>query len=284
MRSVAYLVVLSTVACAGGQQATSPPVVSVPVPPAAPSDPPASTASPPPAPDPAPAACTTTVTRHVEAKKVAECQAVPWRMTGTVAFEERPQGADRVAIRIVRDDEQADNVPPTPSLRGKSYVAERSGGSLVVHGEDGASGVPEDEAARIRAMAAVTLGWPGTDASALSDAIRRITDVHLRGAPAREVDVKVHPEAATRFQVKLRATESDAGMCHRWTDEETLEGPLVEGDGGQLASLALHGSVHDTEALCPEGARQAGVSAAPRTCNAGEASLSIDRRCAAASR
>jgi hypothetical protein len=72
----------------------------------------------------------------------------------------------------------------------------------------------------------------------------------------------------------VNATESDAGMCHRWYNVADLKGELLlAARDGDLLSLHLAGPTHDTEGLCqgPTG----GPPPPPHTCNQGDVAIDV---------
>jgi hypothetical protein len=130
---------------------------------------------------------------------------------------------------------------------------------------------------------ATTHGWPGAsrDPPKQEDAVRAVVDAHMHGVPASDVKTTVR-EAGTRheswgdalvFDVTLHATESDAGMCHRWTNDAKLTGELLlrAGDGA-LVNMRLSGPTSDTEAVCQG-------NTTPRTCNKGDITFEVHRPC-----
>jgi hypothetical protein len=284
------LLVLLPPGCAAATPAPQPPVAVIPVPPAVP-DTKGSAAAAPTPPEPSGVGVgstwTTELSRREELAPVARCQIVPVEMTTALAAEQRVTAVDdgrptEVAVRIIQDREQAKGSPPPPSLEGKSYVVEGSEHGLVVHTAAGGP-VPQDEARRVAALASTTIGWPGLnpradiDTSALGDAVRAVVDAHMHGVPATKVDVQVHACGRRReswgdafaFDVTLYATESDAGMCHRWTNDARLAGELLlRARDGALVSLRLAGPTSDTEAVCQG-------NTTPRTCNEGAITFEV---------
>lgn len=273
---------------------TVPPVVVIPVVPGDPepkSAPPASTTeSAPPAPPPP---WVQRAKRSEKTKRVATCQIVPFASDSSIAVENRALGDDRISIRVIEDVETAKGVASLPSLLGKGYVAERTPTGVHVHGEDGQP-VPDDQVARVRSLAAATIAWPGHDVvaslpapgaevAALEGPVVAVAAVPLHGT-ASNVDAKatvrftgprkLDDRDTLAFDVTLSATESDAGMCHRWTNAADLKGELLlAARDGDLLSLHLTGPTHDTEGLCqgPSG----GPPAPPRTCNQGDVAIDV---------
>lgn len=298
MRRLAYLALasfpsLSLLACAAAAPIV-PPVVVIPVEPAEPLPKSAPSASPtetqPPAPPPP---WVLRVKRAEKTKRVTGCQIVPFSIDSSIAVENRVLGQGRMSVRVIEDVEKAKGVDPLPSLLGKGYVAERTPTSIHVHGEDGQP-VPDDQVARVRSLAAATVGWPGHDVvsalpaagaevAALEGPVVSVAAVPLHGS-AGNVDAKAtvryagprksDDRDALAFDVTVSATESDAGMCHRWTNVADLKGELLlAARDGDLLSLHLSGPTHDTEGLCqgPNG----GPPAPPRTCNQGDVSIDV---------
>ena len=295
MRRLAYLAVASCpslVACAAAAP-TVPPVVVIPVEPALPMPkgaPSAIATETPPGPPPP---WVLRVKRSEKTKRVAACQIVPFSIDSSIAVENRVLGPGRIAIRVIEDVETAKGVDPLPSLLGKGVVAERTSTGIHVHGEDGMP-VPDDQVARVRPLASATVGWPGHDVvsslpavggevTALEGPVVAVAAVPLHGsagnveakATARFTGArKLDDRDALAFDVTIHATESDAGMCHRWSNVADLKGELLlAARDGDLLSLHLAGPTHDTEGLCqgPNG----GPPAPPRTCNEGDVSIDV---------
>jgi hypothetical protein len=288
MRRLCYVgVAILLAGCASTTPSSQPPAVVIPVPPAAP-DPKAV-----PSVSPAPAAAgaydvwTEEVTRHEKLTPLATCQIGPVDMTTSLVVENRVLARDgatatRLSLRVVQDREQGEGTPPSPSLEGKSYVAEQTAKGITV--QDGAGrAVPAEEARRVRALAATALGWPGAarDAAKLADAVRAIVDAHMHGVPATDVKTTVRAAGTRReswgdalaFDVALHATEADAGMCHRWTNDAQLAGELLlRPSDGALVSLRLSGPTSDTEAVCQG-------NTTPRTCNRGDITFEVHQPC-----
>jgi hypothetical protein len=196
-------------------------------------------------------------------------------LASDVAAEVRRATPGRVDVRVTQDHETADNLPARPALTGKSYVVEVRPEALDVHDASGGSVADEEESRRVRAVASAVLPWSGS----LEKAVEAAVDMHVHGVPAREVVTNVEPTRGGAYAVTLHASQSDAGMCHRWTTTARLAGDLALRDG-TLERLSLHGPTATTEALCAEGARQAGANPAPRTCTEGDITLSVDVACA----
>ena len=295
MRRLAYLALASCpwlVACAAAAP-TVPPVVVIPVEPALPMPKSAPSATVTDTPQAPPPPWVLRVKRTEKTKRVAGCQIVPFSIGSSIAVENRVLGPGRLAIRVIEDAETAKGVDPLPGLLGKGYVAERTQTGIHVHGEDGMP-VPDDQVARIRSLSSATVGWPGHDVvsappaagaevAALEGPVVAVAAVPLHGS-AGNVDAKatVHFTGARKsddrdalaFDVTVNATESDAGMCHRWSNVADLKGELLlAARDGDLLSLHLAGPTHDTEGLCqgPNG----GPPAPPRTCNQGDVSIDV---------
>jgi len=295
MRRLAYLAIASCpllVACAAAAP-TVPPVVVIPVEPGEPmpkSAPSATATETPPGP---PAPWVQRAKRTEKTKRVAACQIVPFAIDSSIAVENRALGSGRIAIRVIEDVETAKGVDPLPGLLGKGYVAERTATGIHVHGEDGMA-VPDDQVARMRSLASATVGWPGHDVvsslpaagaevTALEGPVVAVAAVPLHGT-ASNVDAKaivhftgarkVDDRDALAFDVTVNATESDAGMCHRWSNVADLKGELLlAARDGDLLSLHLAGPTRDTEGLCqgPNG----GPPAPPRACNQGDVTIDV---------
>jgi hypothetical protein len=274
--------------CAPETSVRQPPAVVIPVPPAAPDRQP----DPGVAPGAAPSggACgtwTEQVTRHEKITPVATCQIVPVDLTTTLVVEDRVLAREggsptQMSLRVVRDGEQAKGAPPPAGLEGKTYVASLTPAGITVQYESGKP-VPDDEARRVRALAATMLGWPGAsaDAAKLGDAVTAVVDAHMHGVPASNVKTTVRAAGTRReswgdalvYDVTLHATESDAGMCHRWTNESKLTGELLlRRSDGALVSLRLSGPTSDTEAVCQG-------NTTPKTCNQGEITFEVRQPC-----
>jgi hypothetical protein len=216
-------------------------------------------------------------TRHEKTTTVASCQVAPIELASDLTAEIHRVSPTRLAVRIVQDRESGDNLPPSPGLAGKSYDVE-TGSELAVRGANGP--LDDEETRRVRALAAAVLPLPSRAGDALGHAVEAVVDMHLRGTPAREVATSVRPGNAPSFAVRIDASESDAGMCHTWSTTAHLAGDLSLRGDGTIDSLRLRGPVTTTEALCPEGARQAGASAEPRECTRGEITFRVDPACA----
>lgn len=127
----------------------------------------------------------------------------------------------------------------------------------------------------------------GEEVVSLGEPVKTIVDLRLHGAPA-VASFKVRFQRVRPgqlgdelvFDVAMSGAESDAGMCHQWTSEAHATGELVlRASDGSLLELRLRGPMSDTEALCPEGAKETGVSAEPKTCNRGEMTFWLTSRC-----
>jgi hypothetical protein len=234
--------------------------------------------------------------RHEKTAPVTPCQVVPIALASDVVAEIRRVPPARLVVRIAQDQESADNLPPSPSLAGKSYDVEAASAGLVVRDSNGPGArgeyheptaslatrpVDDEEARRVRALASAAMPLlASTDGAALGRAVEAVVDTHLRGMPATGVVASVQPASPWAFTVRLDANVSDAGMCHRWSTTAHLDGDLFLRADGTLRSLRLQGPVTTTEALCTEGAREAGVSDAPRTCTRGDVAIAVDAACA----
>jgi hypothetical protein len=295
MRRLAYLAIAACpwlVACAAAAP-TVPPVVVIPVEPGepAPKSAPSATAT---ETEHAPAApWVERVKRTAKTKRVASCQIVPFSIDSSIAVENRVLGPGRVAIRVIEDVETAKGVAAMPSLLGKGYVAERTETGIHVHGEDGEP-VPANQVDRVRALASATVGWPGHDVvsalpapgaevAALEQPVVAVAAVPLHGT-TNNVDAKAtvrftgarkeDDRDALAFDVTLHATESDAGMCHRWSNIGDLKGELlVAARDGDFLSLHLKGPTSDTEGLCQ--GQNGGPPAPPHECNQGDIAIDV---------
>jgi hypothetical protein len=127
----------------------------------------------------------------------------------------------------------------------------------------------------------------GEEVQPLEEAVKTIVDIRFHGAPA-EASVKVYFREVRRapsrdelvFDIAMRGTQSDAGMCHQWTTQALVTGELsVRASDGSLRQLRLRGPMTDTEALCPEGAKETGRSIEPTTCNRGHMTFVLMSRC-----
>jgi hypothetical protein len=295
MRRLAYLAIASCpslVACAAAAP-TVPPVVVIPVEPAVPMSKSAPSATATETPQGPPAPWVQRAKRTEQTKRVVACQIVPFAIDSSIAVENRVLGPGRIAIRVIEDVEKGKGVDALPSLLGKGYVAERTPTGIHVHGEDGQP-VPDDQVARVRSLASATVGWPGHDVvsslpaagagvALLEGPVAAVAAVPLHGS-AGNVNAKatVRFSGARKsddrdvlaFDVTVNATESDAGMCHRWTNVADLKGEmLLTARDGSLLSLHLAGPTHDTEGLCqgPTG----GPPPPPRTCNQGDVAIDV---------
>lgn len=281
--------------CAGSAPVTVPPVVDLPAPPAAPA---ATTARAPVTATPGPGSPAPVtpwvekITRSETTKPVARCQIGPVSFSSTVAVESRVLDDGRLAMRVVQDDETAKGVEPRASLLGKGYVVD---GALQVRGAEGGL-VPDDQVARVRSLAAGFVGWPGSDVLAhlpsagaevpmLEGPVAAVADVPLHGGQVQPESKALVRFMGTRpgdagdelvFDVTLHATEGDAGMCHRWTNEADVNGELrLRASNGALLGLHLDGTTDDTEALCQGASGKVGPPPPPRTCNRGNVSVDV---------
>jgi hypothetical protein len=228
-------------------------------------------------------------------KPVGRCQVSPFTFGSTIAVENRLLDGGRLAMRVVQDDEAASGVTPLPVLLGKGYVIEASGQELRVRGADDAP-VPDDQASRVRALAATFLGWPGGELAAhppaagaevptLEAPVATVARVPLHGAEVAGESKAVVRFAGTRhgdagdelvFDVTLKATESEAGMCHRWTNAADVKGELrLRASNGALLGLHLEGSTDDTEGLCQDPSGKPGPPPPPHACNRGKVTVEV---------
>jgi hypothetical protein len=228
-------------------------------------------------------------------KAVGRCQITPFTFGSTVAVENRVLDGGRLAMRVVQDDETGKGVTALPVLLGKGYVVEVSGHELHVRGADGAP-VPDDQASRAGDLAAAFLDWPGGDMAAHPPAagsevialelfVARIADVPLHGGEVEAASKAVVRFATTRagdagdelvFDVTLKATGSDAGMCHHWTNSADLKGELrLRASNGAMLGLRLEGTTEDTEGFCQNPSGNPGPPPQDRTCNRGKVSVEV---------
>jgi hypothetical protein len=120
---------------------------------------------------------------------------------------------------------------------------------------------------------------------ALESFVARIADVPLHGAEVEatsKVDVRF---AATRaggagdelvFDVRLKASGSDAGMCHHWTNTAVLDGELrLRASNGAMLGLRLEGTTEDTEGLCQDPSGKPGPPPPDHTCNRGKVTVEV---------
>jgi hypothetical protein len=228
------------------------------------------------------------VSRRDRTVAVARCQVVPIDVDvhESVTFTVRERSAETVTKADVLNKEDY-QVTWTPS-------------GLDVRDAQGAKPPPERaEQARVaRSLAAALVGWPGAIASRrqvtgqalteLEDPLKRIVDLQLHGAPAT-VSAKVRSRGtrsepwgdALVFDAEVDGTTSSAGMCHRWASDAHSTGELtLRASDGAIITLHLQGDLSDSEALCPEGARETGRSAEPKRCNRGETSFDLQWSCA----
>ena len=292
----AALVLLT--ACGAAGPLAVPPVVELPVPPAAAA--PKTAAATPNAPvAPAPtlqAPWVLRATRAESTKPIGRCQIQPFTFGSTIAVENRLLEGGRLALRVVQDDETGTGITALPVLLGKGYVVEVSGHALNVHGAD-ATPVPEDEGRRVRDLATTLLDWPGADVAAhapttagsevvaLESFVARIADVPLHGAEVNAESSAVVRFAATRkgdagdelvFDVTLKASGGDAGMCHHWTSTADLKGELrLRASNGAMLGLHLEGTTGDTEGLCQDPSGKPGPPPPPHACNRGKVSVEV---------
>lgn len=217
-----------------------------------------------------PATCTIKRTWHEKQGEVARCQMMADEITSEVEARVGATGID-----VVRDREASSGVNADASLEGRRYAH--------------VPAATDDEARRVQALAAADsltgrARPEGQESPELVDSVSAMIDARPHGVRASDVKVRVL-SMGTRgdslvFGVKAHATESDAGMCHRWTNEVFLAGELLlRTSDGTLASMRLSGPTSGTEALCPEGAKQSGRSAEPRVCTRGETTIDVTRSC-----
>jgi hypothetical protein len=228
-------------------------------------------------------------------KPVGRCQIGPFTFGSTIAVENQLLDGGRLAMRVVQDDETGNNVTALPVLLGKGYVVEVSGHALHVGAADDAS-VPDDQVKRVSVLAATLLDWPGGDVAAhppaagsevvaLEPFVTRIADVPLHGAELEAQSTAVVRFAATRagevgdelvFDVTLKASGGDAGMCHHWTTSAELKGELrLRASNGAMLGLKLEGTTEDTEGLCQDPSGKPGPPPPPHACNRGKVSVEV---------
>jgi hypothetical protein len=240
-----------------------------------------------------PAPWTERIERSEKTKSVARCQISPFSFASVMVVENRVLDGGRLGVRVVQDDESAKGVQALPGLLGKGYVVERIGHSLHVHSAGGEA-VPDDEALRVRALATAVVGWPGGDVASHPPAVGaevevlelpvlEIAAIPLHGdqrADAHQVGIhyagikKGEAGDELTFDVEMKVSEGDAGMCHRWLNEAVAKGELrIRAQGGSLLGLHLQGETHDTEGVCqgPSG----GPPPPPHTCNRGEVTIEV---------
>ncbi len=240
---------------------------------------------------------------HEHTSAQASCQIVPVDVASdatvqSTALDRDATGVTALSLRVLSDREKAQGVNGPASLGGKAYVVRVASPGVDVRDAAGAAPPPEEQA-RVSALAATALGWPGAavaarplatgaQAPALAAAVQRLVQPTLHGESAAEVTTTVRFAASRNdgrravlvFDVTLSATTSDAGMCHRWTLSATLSGQLVlSAADGAFESLRLHGPRRDTQSVCPDVAPNGG-GAGPLTCNEGEARLLLVQTCA----
>jgi hypothetical protein len=271
-----------------------PPVVDIPVPPAASAKTSAAVAAPassasatgPPAP------WVERAVRTEVTKPVGHCQIVPFSFGSTIAVESRLVDGGQLAMRVVQDDETAKGITALPTLLGKGYVVDATG---AVRGADGTT-VPDDQVTRIRALAASFVGWPGAGVAAnppamgaevpsLEAPVVTVAAVPLHGTePAQQATAVVRFSGKRAgdagdelvFDVTLKAAEGDAGMCHHWTNDADLKGELrLRAPGGAMLALHLEGTTVDSEGLCQDPSGKPGPPPPPHTCNKGKVSVEV---------
>jgi hypothetical protein len=225
-------------------------------------------------------------------KPVGRCQIVPVSFSSTLAVELRVLDDGRLALRIVQDDETAKGVEALPSLLGKGYLVD---GAMQVRSADGEV-VPDDQVARVLPMVSAFVGWhggeviahlppAGAEVALLEGPVATVAAVPLHGGQVQPESKAVVRFSGTRpgdagdelvFDVTLQATESDAGMCHRWTNEADVKGELrLRASNGALLGLHLEGTTDDTEALCQDPSGKVGPPPPPHTCNRGKVSVEV---------
>jgi hypothetical protein len=300
MRRVALLpaVAILLAGCGAAGPLAVPPVVDLPVPPAPAASKAmvaAATTTPSAAPSTQPAPWVERAERTEVTMAVGRCQITPFTFGSAIAVENRLLDGGRLAMRVVQDDETAKEVTALPALLGKGYVIEASGQGLQVHGADDAP-VPDDHASRVRALAATFLGWPGGDVAAhrppagaevptLEAPVVAVAGVPLHGAQVEPASKAVvvftgarHGDAGDElvFDVTLKATASDAGMCHRWTNAADVKGELrLRASNGAFLGMHLEGSTEDTEGLCQDPSGKPGPPPPPHTCNRGKVTVEV---------
>jgi hypothetical protein len=247
-------------------------------------------------------------TAKTRARAMATCQLAAYTFASTVTLENRlvaPAGdGARLAMRVVRDDENATGVAPLPVLLGKGYVADAAGGGPALRESEGET-VSVAEAARVRPLAATFVGWPGADVAAhppaqgtevgaLEGPVAAIAQVPLYGGqiPTRgkATVTSTGRESAgaggganagdvLTFGVVVRASEDDAGMCHHWTHDATLQGTMrLRASNGALLEMHLEGDTGDTEALCQDPHGRPGPPPPPRTCDTGTMTFELSQQ------
>ena len=225
-------------------------------------------------------------TTHKHSKTVALCQLAPEEQDATLA------------MRVVVEARSPETVTSAMLRNQGEYQATWTQGALqVASASPKPLGAQNDDLREVRALAAAVVGWPaglarrsrvaGQEAPELAEPVRRIVDMRIRGEPVATVPrVRfrgAHAEpwgGALVFEVVLDGEVSSAGMCHRWSSATHAEGELLlRAAEGTFVTLTMRGTSKETEALCPEGAHEMGVSAEPRTCTAGETSLVLRWSC-----
>ena len=282
---------LRAIVCAFGALAACMPASS---PPAAPvltgardPGPPAATAKTPPN-ECVHGAPTLLVTRRERSRVVAPCQVAPM---------------DEEALRSVKVfiEARSPEMVTQATLRnaGEYQASWTPSGLQVVASSRRQPTSESDEEREIRALAASVVGWPagiarqslnvGQEVEQLEDPLQRVVDLSLHGEPT-SVSSSVRFRGARAeawgdaliFGVLMTGIAGSAGMCHRWLSETQARGELVlSAAAGAIIALKLQGTSTDTEALCPEGARQTGVSAEPKTCTTGEIAFDLRWSCSA---
>jgi hypothetical protein len=219
---------------------------------------------------------------------------VPFTFASRMTVEDRMVGTDRIAIRVVQDDETAAHVAAPPSLSGKSYVVETTGAGLHVRDSRG-DAVPDAQLARVQPLASAFLAWPGAAIAAhppaasaevpsLEGPVAAMAGVPLFGGEPRKSKATVRFSGARPvdgedvlvFDVSLAARDGDAGMCHAWTSRASLKGTLrIRAKTGAFLALQVKGATSDTEALCQRADGKPGPPPPPRTCNRGNVTIDM---------
>jgi hypothetical protein len=234
--------------------------------------------------------CAEVVSRHDSTTAVARCQVAPIEEAWSASVVYDP--------RVERSAETVTKARLTIAGDRKTYEVGQTSAGLEVRESNGTVRPTDgdERARRVSALAAAVVGWRGkgaaahpgvADTSALAEAVKAIVDLRLHGEPAMAT-ASVRFKHARReawgdalvFDVDIQGASSSSGMCHRWTSEAHPTGELVlRASDGALAALRLRGPMGDTEALCPEGAKEAGVSPEPRACNRGETNFDLSWKC-----
>ncbi|HEY3819981.1 MAG TPA: hypothetical protein VGL81_22605 [Polyangiaceae bacterium] len=299
MRSVALALAVLLAGCAASPSPAIPPVAAIPIPPAAharaipaPAPPRAPRVSSPLPPPPAEQPWIERVERRESTKRVTDCQIVPFSVASLIVASFQPREG-RTDVRFDEDEERATEVDALPSLLGKAYrVTTTAAHTLEVRDASDVAAPPE-EAARVRALATASLGWPGqsvvghplargAEAKVLEAPVAAIAAVPLHGSfmPEAQQKTVVRFRAARDtelvFDVTLQATESDSGMCHTWTSRADLKGELhLRARDGALLALHLEGTTGDTEGTCQKPDGTPGPPPPPHACNRGAVTIDV---------